>query len=317
MTDGTTTWTYTYDANGMRTLRSNGTTAYNYVYNGSQLTQMTVGTNTLNFAYDASGIPMVVNYNGTNYYYLVNLQGDIVAIANSSGTLVVNYTYDAWGNRLSVTGSMSSTLGTLNPLRYRGYVYDQETNLYYLQSRYYDPEIGRFINADAFASTGGLLGNNLFAYCWNNPVNLVDYHGYIPKLPPSSYELSPSSSLPYHGEPHSADTLFNPDGTPKQKRWYDENGNPERDRDYNHNGDMDFPHDHTWENGERSKEHLDPSPDYKFSGDVLMGVGVIFINCIGIVYVVANDITGIGAADDALVIPLVMAVCEGFGMIFK
>ena len=75
------------------------------------------------------------------------------------------YTYDAWGNILSTTGSMASTLGQISPLRYRGYVYDEETELYYLQSRYYDPAIGRFLNADAFVSTGqGLLGNNMFAY---------------------------------------------------------------------------------------------------------------------------------------------------------
>ena len=76
---------------------------------------------------------------------------------------------------------MASTLGVLNPLRYRGYVYDVETGLYYLQSRYYDPEVGRFINADAYATTGiGLVGNNAFAYCNNNPVNLKDYRGYLP-----------------------------------------------------------------------------------------------------------------------------------------
>ena len=67
---------------------------------------------------------------------------------------MVEYTYDAWGNLLSTTGSLAETLGKLNPLRYRGYVYDHETGLYYLQSRYYDPEIGRFINADALVSTG-------------------------------------------------------------------------------------------------------------------------------------------------------------------
>ena len=89
------------------------------------------------------------------------------------------YTYDAWGNILSVGGPMASTLGQENPLRYRGYVYDTETGLYYLQSRYYDPETGRFINADAFTSTGqGLTGNNMFAYCGNNPIMNIDYQGF-------------------------------------------------------------------------------------------------------------------------------------------
>ena len=180
MNDGTTTWNYTYDANGMRTSRTNSTTTYNYVYNGSQLVQMTVGSNTLNFAYDASGMPMTVTYNGTNYYYITNLQGDVMGIVDSTGTIVVNYTYDAWGKPLSITGTMADTLGTLNPLRYRGYVYDTETGYYYLQSRYYDPEIGRFINTDAFVATGqGFIGNNMFAYCLNNPVCCVDYTGHL------------------------------------------------------------------------------------------------------------------------------------------
>ena len=178
MSNGSTTWNYTYDANGMRTSRSNGTTVYNYVYNGGSLSQMTVGNSTLGFAYDASGVPMMVNYNGTNYYYITNLQGDVTGITDSSGTLVVSYTYDAWGKLLSITGSMAATLGVLNPLRYRSYVYDEDTELYYLQSRYYDPEIGRFINADALVATGqGMLGNNMFAYCRNNPVKRKDASG--------------------------------------------------------------------------------------------------------------------------------------------
>ena len=183
MSKGSTTWNYTYDANGMRTQRSNGTTVYNYVYNGSQLAQMTVGSNTLNFAYDASGMPMMMTYNGTNYYYITNLQGDVMGIVNSIGTIVVNYTYDAWGKPLSITGSMADTLGTLNPLRYRGYVYDTETGYYYLQSRYYDPEIGRWINADGVMSTvgGDICGYNLFAYCFNNPVNMIDSSGRWPQ----------------------------------------------------------------------------------------------------------------------------------------
>lgn len=171
-------WTFTYNADGMRTKRANGTNTYTYVYNGSQLTQMTKGTDTLYFTYDAGGTPIAVTYNGTVYYYATNLQGDIVAILNSASTAVVKYAYDAWGNPLSRTGTMASTLGALNPLRYRGYVYDQETSLYYLQSRYYNPAIGRFINADKFVSTGqGLLGYNMFAYCGNNPINRIDPTG--------------------------------------------------------------------------------------------------------------------------------------------
>jgi len=172
------TWNFTYNSDGIRTKRTDGTTTYNYVYNGSQLTAMTVGTNTLYFSYDASGSPMSVNFNGTEYFYTTNIQGDVTGIVDSTGTTVVTYSYSAWGEQLSCTGTMATTLGALNPLRYRGYVYDQETGLYYLQSRYYNPEIGRFINADGYTTTGqGFLGNNMFAYCLNCPVVLADSTG--------------------------------------------------------------------------------------------------------------------------------------------
>ena len=178
MSGGGTTWNFTYNADGLRTKRTNGSTTYSYVYNGSRLSQMTVGSNTLYFAYDASGTPLSVTYNGTNYYYATNIQGDVTAILNTSGTAVVQYTYDAWGKLLSTTGSMASNLGAHNPLRYRGYVYDTETDLYYLQSRYYNPNLCRFINSDALVSTGqGILGNNMFAYCGNDPVNRKDISG--------------------------------------------------------------------------------------------------------------------------------------------
>lgn len=112
-----------------------------------------------------------------------NLQGDIVAIYNEDGEQICTYTYDAWGNCTvstpsSTTGVDYSMVHTYNPFRYRSYFYDVETGLYYLQSRYYNPEWGRFINADAYVSTGqGLLGNNMFVYCNNSPIMLIDPAG--------------------------------------------------------------------------------------------------------------------------------------------
>ena len=180
VTKGGVTWTNTYNADGIRTKRTNGTNTYSYIYNGGRLSQMTVDGTVMNFAYDASGTPMAVTYGGATYYYATNIQGDVVAILNASGTAVVTYTYDAWGNILTTTGTLASTLGTHNPLRYRGYVYDQETGLYYLQSRYYNPEMGRFLSADSLVSTGqGILGNNMFAYCLNNPVCHADPSGHM------------------------------------------------------------------------------------------------------------------------------------------
>jgi RHS repeat-associated protein len=151
----------------------------------------TAGTveNTLYYYYDESGISGL-EYNGTKYAYVKNLQGDVIGIINANGVTVVEYKYDAWGNVLSVTGSMASTLGATNPFRYRGYYYDAETGWYYLNSRYYDPQVGRFLNADGYVSTGqGLSGYNMFAYCNDNPIMFSDPLGRstisAAKSPPS------------------------------------------------------------------------------------------------------------------------------------
>ena len=123
----------------------------------------------------ANNQPLAMKYNNPLSYYVLNAQGDVVRIVNSSRSVVASYTYDPWGKIISSSG----TLADINPLRYRGYYYDSETGFYYLQSRYYDPEIGRFINADSYASTDatGLLSTNMFAYCENDPVNKSDPSG--------------------------------------------------------------------------------------------------------------------------------------------
>ena len=112
------------------------------------------------------------------YYYPRNAQGDAVKLIDKTGATVVEYTYDTWGKLLSTTGSLAATFGAEQPFRYRGYVYDEETGFYYLQSRYYNPEVGRFISADVYLSTGqGVIGHNAYAYCGNNPVTRVDDEG--------------------------------------------------------------------------------------------------------------------------------------------
>ncbi len=138
----------------------------------------------------------MVVYNGTAYSYAKNLQGDIVAILNSAGTAVVRYTYDAWGKPISCIGTMATTLGKLNPFRYRSYNYDEETGLYYLRSRYYSTFSNRFVNADS------LICNNLFSYCDNAPVILADTNGQSLHLATSEFGgggcsyISPSERTP-------------------------------------------------------------------------------------------------------------------------
>ena len=133
----------------------------------------------MHFFYDAQGSVAAVCYNGVDYAYLHNLQGDVVGLMDMDGTVVVEYGYDAWGAPVCTEGSMADTLGKDNPFRYRGYVWDEETGLYYLRSRYYDPSWGRFVNADTQLSRGEsrLFEHNAFSYCRQNPVNRSDSEG--------------------------------------------------------------------------------------------------------------------------------------------
>ena len=135
---------------------------------------------------DANGSIGSISYNGVRYAFRKNLQGDVIAILDTSGNVVARYSYDAWGKVLSVTdangnANMSSTfIGNVNPIRYRGYYYDTETGWYYLNSRYYDPQVKRFINADGIIGANGtFIGYNLFAYCNNSPVILNDLSGMV------------------------------------------------------------------------------------------------------------------------------------------
>ena len=173
---------YTYDPDGIRTSKTvNGTTTKYHVMNGTLLGQ-TKGSDTIVFLYDEKGNKYGFDYNGTKYYYIFNVQGDVIGILNQSGSQIVSYQYDPWGKVLSVDGSEAFTIGQINPIRYRSYYYDTETGFYYLQSRYYDPTVRRFLNVDSqLAGTAQVQGYNLFAYCLNNPIMMIDKTGNWPK----------------------------------------------------------------------------------------------------------------------------------------
>ena len=177
---------FTYDSEGVRTSKTVGSTTTKYLLNGTQILAQTTNGKTLCFFYDQQGNRVgMADSSNHFYYYIYNVQGDVIALADAStGKLVVTYTYDAWGKVLSVNDTTANSVGTLNPFRYRSYYYDTETSLYYLQSRYYDPDTGRFINADAFTSTdiSSPLSTNMFAYCENNPVANLDGDGKSPTL---------------------------------------------------------------------------------------------------------------------------------------
>ena len=172
---------FVYNADGLRVQKTVNGVATKYTLHGKNVVHMTSGTDELHFFYDAQNRPAVVVYNGTAYAYVKSLQGDILAILDENGNTVVSYGYDAWGAPLWCIGELAETLGKVQPFRYRGYALDEETELYYNQSRFYNPSIARFITADTTgvltASLKSLTEKNLFAYCDNNPVMRKDIDG--------------------------------------------------------------------------------------------------------------------------------------------
>ena len=184
------TWTFSYDAGGLRTSkRLSAAQNSRYTWSNGKLLreirELGAVTTTIDYIYSSDGI-IGFYHNTTPYYYIKNLQGDVTAIVNQSGAIQARYTYDAFGNHtvLNPNNTPNTThtfIGNINPIRYRSYYYDTETGFYYLKSRYYDPQVGRFINADsideAHDAKGIVNGLNLYSYCNNNPVMNVDEDG--------------------------------------------------------------------------------------------------------------------------------------------
>ena len=212
LTTGGKTSKYTYDADGIRSSKIVDGTVHEYRTLNGKVVWEKIGEGTsakiMVFSYDEMGRPFAVKYsknNGTkftNYFYALNQQGDVVkifrpvAVKDADGNVTgytekthATYTYDAWGKLIGITNSAgtsiinkqttSTSLANLNPIRYRGYYYDNETGFYYLQSRYYDPAVRRFINADSATATNvfDAIAYNMFAYCGNNPVVRTDASG--------------------------------------------------------------------------------------------------------------------------------------------
>lgn len=178
--DGDSEYSYTYDENGIRTSKTvNDVTTYFNTRDGVILSQ-TDGTNTMYFQYDTNGTPLGFILNGTQYFYITNQMGDVISITDAQGNELAQYSYDEWGNTLSTS---DNDIANINPLRYRGYYYDSETGYYYLQSRYYDANICRFINADTYKyaklQKNDFAGYSLFTYCCNDPINYSDPTGYF------------------------------------------------------------------------------------------------------------------------------------------
>ena len=177
--DGTAL-SFSYNDAGLRTEKTVNGSTRRYIWNSSQLMADVGAADAFYFHYSSGGELIGYTYKTaeaeTECILVKNQQGDVERVISADGTVLAAYTYDAWGNVLTSEGS----LATSNPIRYRGYYFDTETSLYYVSSRYYDPEIGRFINSDDIdylGADGSPLSYNLFAYCMNNPVNRFDVNG--------------------------------------------------------------------------------------------------------------------------------------------
>jgi len=183
--EGAVNASYTYDYTGLRSSKTIGGVTTDFIWAGGLLmAQIGSDGNTIAWSYDQGG--KMLGFTLTHgskieqFFYLRNLQGDVVAIHNAAGEVIVRYTYDAWGNLLTCEDTSGYNIGEINPIRYRGYYWDTETGFYYCQSRYYNPQWCRWINADVFMDTMvGILGTNMYAYCSNNPVNYLDPGGYF------------------------------------------------------------------------------------------------------------------------------------------
>ena len=168
--------TYTYNANGIRTSKTVDGVRHNFTLDGAKILKETWENNTLTPLYDNADEVCGIIYNNTPYFFIKNLQGDVIAITDDNGETVAKYSYDAWG--VCTVEQDLNGIANINPYRYRSYYYDSEIGMYYLQSRYYNPNVGRFVNGDDILDNRGVLGLNLFAYCWNRPAISIDPNGH-------------------------------------------------------------------------------------------------------------------------------------------
>ena len=171
--------TYIYNANGIRTSKTIGEVKHTYTLDGTKILRETWAGNTLIPLYDNEDNVCGILYNNVPYYFIKNLQGDVITIVDKDAQPVARYSYDAWGVPTVTLDTSDCQIADINPFRYRGYYYDKEIGLYYLQSRYYDTEVGRFINMDEaimISIEHATLKQNLFAYC-SNDVDYSDYSG--------------------------------------------------------------------------------------------------------------------------------------------
>lgn len=288
---------------------------WNYVYDGNKLIREKSINNTLDFLYDEyDNLYGFIKDNSEKYLYIRDQLQNIIGITDINGKIVVKYSYDAWGALKNIKDTSSSGIGKLNPFRFKGYYYDNESRLFIVGQRYYNPEFCRFIQpVDASTLTPYSINEfNMFTLEDNSPTNnfhfniklnyvglyrtnsrLLNYLNSYLML--SDFDYSKNHRNPNRGNPNSIGRIFYPDGSPKQEREYGPDGRPVVDHDHHPGEDVGYDHDHDWNWGKKPPRQPAREPNKAAAVLGIVGTGLVLI------WLVANDITGFGAADDGLI----------------
>ena len=351
--NGYTDMTYTYNADGLRTSKSGDRNTEYFIVDGEYIGEITTINGTeyvISYVYDESGSPAGINVNGGAYFFVKNLQGDVTAIVSYNGTVICKYYYDAYGYPIYVKDANGANITSanhialLNPFRYRGYMYDEETCFYYVSSRYYDPYIGRWINADSILDTSTIMGMNLFAYCNDNPIMFVDPFGLCAKAWAAGYQgPCPGQGLPgcmdnwpqFRDDPTIIAPIDpnsppdHPDYIPPKKGGGKKVKNPNgpgkgwKAKDggvWIHSPNMHGGEGWTIQYPGGGHSHAYPSGGVRnhFEAEQSIGSSIIMIfgGALATAYLVANNLTGVGAADDPLLAGSIACFGGGINGIF-
>ena len=338
-----TSVSYKYNADGLRTYKKVGSTVHEYEYSGDKLFYEKRGDIKFYYRYDVNGNLMSITRlkaNGDKFtlYAVCNSRGDVEELRKETGSLYARYVYDSWGNVLYIysgTGTTEITdtdnLAIQNPFRYRGYYFDTESGLYYLQSRYYDPVTGRFLNADSLVDTSDVLGFNMYAYCGNNPVNYIDPTGHLAKSVKSffkkiwnkicSFVRKAQDNVSYGGIDYDAyEEQY--DNTPRydrsvngdrqksaRKQINDAWGKDKAGREKNSKEH----HKYKKKTGRGGNDNL-PYSDL-LEGDYVEEVAMLGSGAVA-VWILLNDSTGIGVLDDVALGPVITVFFESVRAVY-
>ena len=280
-----------------------------------------------------------------SYYYTHNSRGDIVGIYNGAGELKAHYEYDAWGNVISITDNNGNAItnpnhiGNLNPFRYRGYYYDTESGFYYLMSRYYDPVTHRFINADGYFQLGGnILDANMHSYCGNNPIMFADPTGlcYEPQYTSAGTYIgkywviktavpgvpgfcnSCKSNGSNSGNKYYVESSKNNKNTKGDSNWttrkHSKKGSENRQKSGDRERNVAHPNgeEHSRVPKGNGVKHLTETPFEERMGNF----GICLACAVAVIYLVGNDVTGAGVADDVALVPTIALLWDSASKAF-